>query len=127
MDNNITISKSIFHLSVAIEAIKMNCELNGVFVDTSADDVIGRQLQDWDIVFLGDMFYDSYFANLFSCWLPRLSQGGIDVLVGDPGRLPLSDHPLKKNLVSLYQCSLPENSLKENSGMSTGTVWQYRA
>ncbi|XP_062571594.1 electron transfer flavoprotein beta subunit lysine methyltransferase-like isoform X1 [Saccostrea cucullata] len=111
---------------VAIEAIKMNCDLNRVCVDTSSDDIIGSNLRGWDIVFLGDMFYDENFTDRFSVWLPQLSQGGIEVLVGDPGRLPLVSHPLRRNLVSLYQCPLPENCLKENSGMSTGTVWKFK-
>lgn len=44
----------------------MNCELNGVYLDTSSDDVIGSKIGDWDVVFLGDMFNDSDFADLFS-------------------------------------------------------------
>lgn len=32
----------------------MNCELNGVYLDTSSDDVIGSKIGDWDVVFLGD-------------------------------------------------------------------------
>lgn len=103
----------------------MNCELNGVYVDTSSDDVIGSKIGDWDVVFLGDMFYDSDFADLFSQWLPRLSRSGVNIYVGDPGRLPLVNHPLKRNLVSLFRCPLPENCLRENNGMSTGTVWKY--
>lgn len=110
---------------VALEAIKMNCELNGVYLKTSSDDVIGSKIGDWDVVFLGDMFYDSDFADSFSQWLPRLSRSGVDIYVGDPGRLPLVSHPLKRNLVSLFRCPLPENCLRENSGMSTGTVWKY--
>lgn len=78
----------------------MNCELNGVYVDTSSDDVIGSKIGDWDVVFLGDMFYDSDFADLFSQWLPRLSRSGVNIYVGDPGRLPLVNHPLKRNLVA---------------------------
>lgn len=103
----------------------MNCELNGVYLDTSSDDVIGSKIGDWDVVFLGDMFYDSDFADLFSQWLPRLSRSGVNIYVGDPGRLPLVNHPLKGKLVSLFRCPLPENCLRENSGMSTGTVWKY--
>lgn len=64
----------------------MNCELNGVYLDTSSDDVIGSKIGDWDVVFLGDMFYDSDFADLFSQWLPRLSRSGVNIYVGDPGR-----------------------------------------
>lgn len=116
---------NFFLISVALEAIKMNCELNGVYLDTSSDDVIGSKIGDWDVVFLGDMFYDSDFADLFSQWLPRLSRSGVNIYVGDPGRLPLVNHPLKRNLVSLFRCPLPENCLRENNGMSTGTVWKY--
>lgn len=110
---------------MALEAVKMNCDLNEVYVDTSSDDVIGSDLRDWDVVFLGDMFYDTDFADIFQQWLPQLSRRGVSVLVGDPGRYPLINHPLRKNLVRLFECPLPENCLKENSGMSTGTVWKY--
>lgn len=110
---------------VALEAIKMNCDLNGICFETSSDNVIGNKICDWDVVFLGDMFYDSDFADIFSQWLPRLSRSGVDVYVGDPGRLPLLSHPLKEDLVSLFRCPLPENCLRENSGMTSGTVWKY--
>ncbi|PIK62959.1 hypothetical protein BSL78_00086 [Apostichopus japonicus] len=44
---------------VAIEAIHLNCELNSVTIATSLDDLIGSQNRgNWEVVFLGDMFYD---------------------------------------------------------------------
>lgn len=44
----------------------MNCELNGVYLDMLLDDVIGSKIGDWDVVFLGDMFYNLDFVDLFS-------------------------------------------------------------
>uniref|UniRef100_A0A8R1EEE4 Uncharacterized protein n=1 Tax=Caenorhabditis japonica TaxID=281687 RepID=A0A8R1EEE4_CAEJA len=43
-------------------------------------------------VLLGDMFYDSDFAELLFSWLKRIQEKHeICVLVGDPDRHPLSE------------------------------------
>jgi len=114
-----------FLFSVAIEAIKLNASDNGMDICVSSDNLIGCVHSDWDIVLLGDMFYDNHFVNIISEWVPSLSFNGISVYIGDPGRLPLMEHPLKSKLKMECKYELPDNCLKENYGMDTGYVWKY--
>ena len=66
-------------------AIRLNAALNGVAVDSSADNLVGRDA-GWDVVLAGDVFYDRALAEALVPWLTALAARGATVLVGDPGR-----------------------------------------
>ena len=66
----------------AVTSIALNAEANGVAVDVTAEDVIGRDCV-WDVILVGDMCYERPLAERLLAWL----QGcGVRVLLGDPGR-----------------------------------------
>ncbi len=73
----------------AIAAIRLNARANGFRIDTVADDVLDDPPPDADIVLAGDCCYDAELARRVMPWLQRASAAGIDVLVGDPGRIHL--------------------------------------
>lgn len=109
--------------AVAIEAIHLNCELNSVTIATSLDDLIGSQSRgNWEVVFLGDMFYDEEFTDRVHEWTRSLS--GSSIFIGDPGRLFLENHPLKKELNLVHRVELPDSSKEENYGFTEGYVWE---
>ncbi|KAK3083866.1 hypothetical protein FSP39_004344 [Pinctada imbricata] len=110
---------------VAVEAIALNAEINQVDLNTSTENLIGKCQDEWDVVLLGDMFYDDNFADVIGSWVPELSERGKTILIGDPGRYSFERHPLKNNLCRIYKHKLPENCLKENNGMTHGFVWKY--
>ncbi|XP_072033034.1 electron transfer flavoprotein beta subunit lysine methyltransferase-like [Amphiura filiformis] len=109
---------------VSIQAIKMNAALNHVTLETSTENFIGRHISDWDVILLGDMFYDNDFTNMVSDWLKYLSSFNTTVLIGDPGRFYLQSHPIKKQLTKVFEVELPEQSRLENNGLTQGFVWQ---
>ena len=85
---------------VAVEAVAMNAELNGVRIEKTARDLIGDPLKGIDVVLAGDMFYDPAFSCLVLDWLALLATSGITVLLGDPGRGNLAGVSL--NVVGTY-------------------------
>lgn len=107
-------------------AITLNAELNNLSSEVSTSNLIGCLDRQWDIVLLGDMFYDRDFAQTITRWLEALHNNGVDVFVGDPGRLPFAEHKLRKDFQMLAEYVLPDNCLKENNGMTTGYVWKYQ-
>ncbi|ULU13025.1 hypothetical protein L5515_001979 [Caenorhabditis briggsae] len=84
-------------------------------------------------ILLGDMFYDSDFAEILFKWLKRMQdEHGTIVLVGDPDRHPLveSDY-LKKyktkfTKTQLAEYSLPGYVIKEHYGFNTAKVFELQ-
>ena len=75
----------------AIAAIEENAELNQVRLNVSSQDVVGRD-DGWDVVLVGDVFYQSERSRRVHAWLAQLHSRGAAVRIGDPGRsfLPTS-------------------------------------
>ena len=69
----------------AAAAIALNAEANGVALDITTDDIIGRE-GDWDAILIGDMCYERPLAERLLDWLGERARAGALVLMGDPGR-----------------------------------------
>jgi len=66
----------------AIAAIKLNAAANAITIAVIQDDLIGRP-GDWDIILVGDLFYERPLAERLLAWLGPMT---IPALLGDPGR-----------------------------------------
>ncbi|XP_077996233.1 electron transfer flavoprotein beta subunit lysine methyltransferase-like [Glandiceps talaboti] len=110
---------------VAEKAIQMNAQLNNVTMETSSQNLIGQTDQLWDTLLLGDMFYDTDFTSLVTDWLIRLiSKKQCCILIGDPGRVFLNQHPIRGRLQKLAKYNLPEQCKEENHGFCEAVVWR---
>jgi predicted nicotinamide N-methyase len=70
----------------AIAAIGINARANHQRVGVVADDLLQRHRPDVDLVLAGDCWYEDLMGQRATTWLRRAWLGGIDVLLGDPGR-----------------------------------------
>lgn len=70
---------------IAVAAIALNAEANGVRLDVLHGDPIDRP-SAWDVVLAGDVCYEQPMAGRATAWLRRLAATGTEVLLGDPGR-----------------------------------------
>ncbi|KAJ8332116.1 hypothetical protein SKAU_G00429010 [Synaphobranchus kaupii] len=113
---------------VAAVATKLNCELNDLEpVPSVTEDLIGSEPEGWDLVLLGDMFYEEALADSLHAWLRRcIRTQGTLVLIGDPGRASLESHGIKRQLHPLAQYDLPQSVREENYGLTSSTVWCYQ-
>ena len=103
----------------------MNAATNGVSIDMESRNLIGQINPDWTTILLGDMFYDEFFRDSLVSWVTEFySEHGINVYIGDPGRLPLTNHPIKERLLKVAEYELPLSCQLENNGLSTGFVWK---
>ncbi len=66
----------------SIAAIGLNAAANGAMVAVTQDDLIGAK-GDWDVILVGDLFYERPLAERLLAWLKPLSR---PALLGDPGR-----------------------------------------
>ena len=74
---------------MAVEAIAMNAELNGVTVHGLSDDIIGAPCR-WDLILCGDVCYEAPMTRHILPWL-RTMAAVADVWIADPGRAYVPD------------------------------------
>nr|WP_200863234.1 methyltransferase [Rhizobium freirei] len=106
----------------AATAIRLNGVENGVALDFSGEDIIGRAVNA-EVILAGDVFYDRDFAAGLVPWLHQLAGEGRTVLVGDPGRAYLPKDSLEAQ--ATYQ--VPVTRALEDSEVKKTTVWRFLA
>ncbi len=115
-------------VAVAAVVTHMNCELNGLEpLVFNTDNMIGSQAEGFDLILLGDMFYDEALATSLHSWLDHcIKTHGTKVLIGDPGRPQFEEHGIRQLLRLLAQFELPSSVREENYGLTCSSVWCYR-
>lgn len=90
---------------IAAEAVRLNAALNGVTVESLAEDVVGQPPR-WDVILAGDVCYEAPMTAHILPWLRAMAAGGVRVLLADPGRAylpreglePISRHAVATSL-----------------------------
>jgi len=106
-------------------AIAMNATANGAYVD-----VILRDFLDdlpageprYDVILVGDMFYEQGTAGRALTFLERHAAAGARVLIGDPGRSYLP----KEKLSQLAEYRIPVTRELEDQEIKRTAVWTLR-
>jgi len=83
---------------------------------------------DYDVVILGDMFYDEEIAKQVFRWLQCFNDSNnksMCVLLADPGRGVLQNQDFKKHLHLLQSYPLNPLSRRENNGLTESKVFQF--
>uniref|UniRef100_A0A182WIT7 ETFB lysine methyltransferase n=1 Tax=Anopheles minimus TaxID=112268 RepID=A0A182WIT7_9DIPT len=118
---------------VALQATLLNAERNGItgnrlvvsgdnFISNGADTQTSNQ---YEVVLIGDLFYDIEIAVDLHPWIQRLARAGTEIYIGDPGRHGITETGVLSNMELLTRYKLPENVCLENSGFSYANVWQF--
>ncbi|XP_064859097.1 electron transfer flavoprotein beta subunit lysine methyltransferase [Oncorhynchus nerka] len=112
---------------VAAIATQLNCELNGLNpLPCDTENVISSEPEEYDLILLGDMFYEEALADSLHSWLNCCIQThGTQVLIGDPGRAQFEGHGIRRLLRQEAQFELPKAVREENYGLTCSTVWRY--
>jgi len=71
---------------LALAAVGLNAKLNSVTVDVTADDLLAGKPGAYDLVLVGDLFYERALAEAVSRYIDGAVAGGALVLIGDPKR-----------------------------------------
>ncbi|NWQ76366.1 ETKMT methyltransferase, partial [Columbina picui] len=113
---------------IAGMAMILNCELNHLNpFPITIKNIINSEAGNWDLIVLGDMFYDEQLADGLHHWLRkciRIQQ--TEVLIGDPGRHQFLSHSIHSQLHKVIEYSLPEYTRQENNGLTSSIVWSYQ-
>ena len=107
----------------AILAAELNAKLNNVEIETSAEDLIGQpggRFGNWDLIMIGDLFFEQPLAKHLEAWLRGLLPTGVEVLIGDPQRTFMPRQGLEK----LITYAVPTTSALEDSDLRNASVWR---
>jgi predicted nicotinamide N-methyase len=107
---------------MAATAATMNAELNGVALDVSTENWVGRLDAPFDVVLAGDVFYDTAFAAAVRDWFVALAKHGADVLIGDPDRGFLDTSGLEP----LARYDTPSDNDMDGSFLRPTTIYRVR-
>jgi len=111
---------------MALEAVMINGTSNKITVkNISSENLLSQPCDDVDVVLVGDMLYDTEFADQVLQWLLNIHHRGGLILIGDPGRFAWEEHPLKSHLRCLAKYQLLPHTLLENKGFSQAFVWTF--
>lgn len=104
-------------------AIALNAEANDVYVEIVVQDLLDRPSSEesrYDVILVGDLFYERDTATRALAFLDRHAAAGAHVLVGDPGRTYLP----KERLTRLAEYSVPVTRELEDLEIKRTTVWE---
>lgn len=73
--------------ALALEVAARNAQENGVTLRTVLGELVGRDVEA-DVILAGDVCYQPELAASVVPWLQRQAARGVEVLVGDPLRVP---------------------------------------
>lgn len=121
------IDQFVLFCKVAGMAITLNCKLNGLNpFPVLTKNILNMQPSKFDLIVLGDMFYDEDLANNLHLWLEKsFWTHRTRILIGDPGRPQFSGHSIQHQLHQVEEYTLPEPTQQDNNGLTTSAVWDF--
>ena len=105
---------------LALAAIGLNAEANGVIVETTAADMLAGAPDGAEVVLVGDLFYERTLAERVLAFVEAARQDGAEVLVGDPRRSYFPGDRFQQ--VALY--SVPVTRELEDAEIKRSAVWR---
>ena len=103
----------------ACSAIAANADANEVALTITAADPIGTD-RGWNILLVGDAFYEKPLADRLLPWLETLARRGANILIGDPGRTYFP----KNRFEHLAEYSVPVSRALEDNEIKRTSVWR---
>jgi len=104
----------------AVAAIAHNAAANNVAISATGRDLIDEH-GPWDVVLAGDICYERPLAERVEAWLRALSEDGITVLMGDPGRTYLP----KQGLEWVIRYAVKTTRELEDTDVRNAVVWRF--
>ncbi|MDR3449496.1 MAG: 50S ribosomal protein L11 methyltransferase [Alphaproteobacteria bacterium] len=105
---------------LALEAIRLNAELNQVEVEIRNGVDLMKPFTKADIIFAGDICYQQSTSTSVTRWLRFCVEKGIAVYLADPGRAYVPEQGLEK--LAVYE--IPTSRDLEDQDSRLATVWR---
>jgi predicted nicotinamide N-methyase len=104
----------------ACAAARLNARVNDVVIMVTDEDLLRASAQDFDVILVGDLFYERALAERVHAWLGHARQDGAEVLIGDPGRSYLP----KSSLTHVIDYHVPVTRDLEDAEIKRTAVWR---
>ncbi len=105
---------------IALEACALNGALNGVTVETTARDLLAAAPEAFDVILVGDLFYERQLAERVLVFIRAAAKAGALVLIGDPQRTYFP----KGQFTLAAQYDVPVTRELEDSLVKITAVWR---
>lgn len=105
---------------ISLAAMALNAEANGVAFTTTADDLLAADPQPFNVVIVGDLFYERALAAQVLAYIDKAVAAGATILIGDPQRSYFPRGRFEK--VTEYQ--VPVTRELEDSEIKCAAVWR---
>jgi predicted nicotinamide N-methyase len=106
--------------ALAAQVQQANATLNGVHIESTLRNMVGRPLPDFEVVLAGDVCYERSPALEIVAWLRRLARTGVEVLLADPGRA----YAPSDGVIELESYEVPTTRELESTDELHTTVWR---
>ena len=105
---------------LALIATRLNADANGVQVQTTDDDLLARPPEAYDVVLVGDLFYERQLADKVLAFIDRARAAGALVLIGDPQR----NYFPRDRFTEVAEFRVPVTRELEDAEIKRTAVWQ---
>jgi len=106
--------------ALALVATRLNAEANGLVVTTTAEDLLGGAPGPFDVVLVGDLFYERQLADGVLTFIGRARAAGLQVLIGDPQR----NYFPRDRFTRVAEYRVPVTRELEDAEIKKTAVWQ---
>lgn len=106
---------------LALSAVLLNGKLNGVELRTTGDDLLARPPEAWDVVLVGDLFYERALAEHVTRFIDAAAAGGALILIGDPQR----NYFPKGRFTAAAEYRVPVTRELEDAEIKRTAVWRF--
>ncbi len=106
--------------TLALVATRLNAEANGLLVTTTADDLLAHPPGAFDVILVGDLFYERELAERVLAFITKASADGALVLIGDPKR----NYFPRDRFTKIVEYNVPVTRELEDAEIKMTSVWQ---
>jgi predicted nicotinamide N-methyase len=105
---------------LALAAVLLNAKLNGVELRTTAEDLLAGAPEPWDVVLVGDLFYERALAEHVTRFIDAATADGALILIGDPQR----NYFPKGRFTAAAEYRVPVTRELEDAEIKRTAVWR---
>jgi predicted nicotinamide N-methyase len=105
---------------MALAAVDLNAHANDVTIATTSDDLLANPPAGFDVILVGDLFYERTLADRVMACIEPASASGALVLVGDPQR----NYFPKGRFATAAEYQVPVTRDLEDAEIKRTAVWQ---
>ena len=106
--------------TLALVATRLNARANGLIVTTTAEDLLAGPPTAFDVILIGDLFYERALAERVLAFITQAAANGALVLIGDPKR----NYFPRDRFTKVAEYPVPVTRELEDAEIKNTSVWQ---